>query len=225
MNDRLGHGELPCSTRFTGAWLLVPCVLVSCLQPRLGFAGTLNLATLSCATYEKEVLTSTVPGYSADPIDTVMWLFGFSVARSGERAMYGDSLTAFGFALDAECKNNPDTMLLAAVTSVKSKRQNPMDLTTLPCSLYETRHVALRKSEPEGANTLTMWLYGYAVGLTKGHELDAAGLAKFDAQLDERCTRQPEDTLFDALNPVSKAAPKRAKPKPAPTPATAAAGE
>jgi len=229
VNDRWGHGERLGSIRFTSVWLLAPCVLASCLLPRLGFAAALNLATLSCATYENEVLTSTVPGYTADPIDTVMWLFGFSVARSGERAMYGDSLTAFGFALDAECKNNPDTTLLAAVTSVKSKRQNPMDLTTLPCSLYETRHVALRKSEPEGANTLTMWLYGYSVGLTKGHELDAAGLAKFDAELDDHCTRQPEDTLFDALNPVSRAAPKRAKPKPkpkpTPTPATAATGE
>jgi hypothetical protein len=214
----LGHGERSGSTRSTGAWLpvpcvLVPCVLASCLLPRPASAGPLNLATLSCATYENEVLASTVPGYTADPIDTVMWLFGFSVARSGERAMYGDSLTAFGFALDAECKNNPDTTLLAAVTSVKSKRQNPMDLTTLPCSLYEARHVALRKSEPEGANTLTMWLYGYAVGLTKSHELDAAGLAKFDAQLDERCTQKPEDTLFDALNPSKPPTQKRAKPK------------
>ncbi len=227
MNHRWGHGERSGSTRFTGAWLplpcaLFPCVLASCLLPRLACAGPLNLATLSCATYENEVLTSTVPGYTADPIDTVMWLFGFSVARSGERAMYGDSLTAFGFALDAECKNNPDTTLLAAVTSVKSKRQNPMDLTSLPCSVYETRHVALRKSEPEGANTLTMWLFGYSVGLTKGHELDAAGLAKFDAQVDEHCTQKPDDTLFDALNPVSRAAPKRVKPKPAPAAAPTA---
>jgi hypothetical protein len=182
-------------------------------------AGALNLAAVSCAKYENEVLASTVPGYTADPIDTVMWLFGFSVARSGARAMYGDSLSAFGFALDAECKNNPASTLLEAVTTVKSKRQNPMDLTRLDCSTYETRHVTLRKSDPDGANTLTMWLFGYSVGLTEGHVLDAGSLAKFDARLDDYCTRQPGDTLFDAVNPAHPSAPtKHPSPKPA-TPA------
>lgn len=182
--------------------------------PQRSHAGPLNLAAVSCAKYENEVVTSTLPGYTADPIDTVMWLFGFSVARSGERAMYGDSLSAFGFALDAECKSNPSAMLLDAVTSVKSERQNPMDLSQLACSLYETRHVALRKSDPEGANTLTMWLFGYSVGLTDNHVLDAGSLAKFDARLDDRCTREPTDTLFDVLNPARPAAPKRAPARP-----------
>jgi hypothetical protein len=167
----------------------------------------LDLAAVSCAKYENEVLASTVPGYAADPIDTVMWLFGFSVAKSGERVMYGDSLRAFGFALDAECKNSPTTSLLDAVSTVKSKRDNPMDLTRLDCPTFETRHVALRKSDPESANTLTMWLFGYSVGISGSHILDAGSLSKFDAALDERCTTHPQDTLFDALAAIGTTRP------------------
>ena len=186
---------------------LVLALALALMLPQRSHAGTLNLAAVSCAKYENDVLASTLSGESADPIDIVMWLFGFSVARSGAREMYGDSLPAFGFALDAECKDNPTSTLLQAVLAVKSKRQNPMDLTRLNCATYETRHVALRKSDPEGANTLTMWLFGYSVGLTDDHVLDTGSLAKFDARLDDRCTQQPDDTLFDALGPAAPAKP------------------
>ena len=185
------------------------------LVPQSTHAAPLNLAAVSCAKYENEVLQSTVPGYTADPIDTVMWLFGFSIARSGERAMYGDSLTAFGFALDAECKNNPTTSLLDAVTTVKSERKNPMDLSALECSTYEARHVGLRKTDPQGANTLTMWLFGYSVGLGNTHVLDADSLPKFDTGLDAYCTKFPGDSLFDAVSPQKPSTPKHAAPKPA----------
>jgi len=185
------------------ASLLVPVIVACVLLPQRSRASALDLAAVSCSKYENEVLASTVPESGADPIDTVMWLFGFSVARSGERYMYGDSLTAFGFALDAECKNNPTSSLLTAVTTVKSKRNNPMDLSRLSCATFETRHVALRKSDPEGANTLTMWLFGYSVGLTEAHVLDAGSVGKFDAALDGRCTQHPEDTLYDALIAVN----------------------
>jgi hypothetical protein len=158
-----------------------------------------------------------MPGYKADPIDTVMWLFGFSVAKSGERVMYGDSLTAFGFALDAKCKNNPTTTLLEAVSSVRSKRENPMDLTRLDCATFETRHVALRKSDPESATTLTMWLFGYAVGISGSRQFDADAVGKFDSSLNEWCTNHPGDSLFDALSAPNQAVPKPrpAAPKPA----------
>ena len=49
-----------------------------------------------------------------DTINTVMWLFGYSVGAKGEHHMYGDALMSFGFALDAECKNNPSVSLLEA---------------------------------------------------------------------------------------------------------------
>jgi hypothetical protein len=197
--------------RFGGAPMAAALLIAAFVLVHTSHAAPLNLATVSCAKYENEVLASTVPGYTADPIDTVMWLFGFSIAKSGERAMYGDSLTAFGFALDTECKNNPATTLLEAVTTVKSKRDNPMDLTRLDCATFETRHVGLRKSDPESANTLTMWLFGYSVGLSGSHILDPDGLAKFDAALEERCIKNPEDSVFDALS--AERVPSRAVPK------------
>lgn len=168
----------------------------------------LNLAALSCSKYENEILASTLPGYTADPINTVMWLFGFSVAKSGERFMYGDSLTAFGYALDSECKANPTSTLLEAISAAKSKRENPMDLTRLDCATFEPRHLASSKSDPEGAKTVTMWLFGYAVGLAGSHILDADAVDKFDAALNDRCTKHPDDSLYDALSAPNPAVPK-----------------
>ena len=182
------------------------------LGPQESHGTELNLAAVNCSQYENEILASTMPGYKTDPIDTVMWLFGFSVAKSGERVMYGDSLTAFGFALDAKCKNNPTTTLLEAVSSVKSKRENPMDLTRLDCATFETRHVALRKSDPESATTLTMWLFGYAVGISGSRQFDADAVGRFDSSLNEWCTNHPNDSLFDALSAPNQAVP---KPRPA----------
>ncbi len=190
---------------------LLVAVMLFCtvaLFPRQSSAVELNLAAMSCAKYENEVLTSTLPGYTADPINTVMWLFGFSIAKSGERVMYGDSLSAFGFALDGECKTNPTSTLLAAVTEAKSKRNNPMDLTRLDCATFETRHVALGKSDPESAKTLTMWLFGYSVGLTGSHVLNPDAVEKFDSALNDHCIKHPEDSLFDALNSPNPAVPK-----------------
>ena len=180
--------------------------------PQRSHGTELNLAAVNCSQYENEILASTMPGYKTDPIDTVMLLFGFSVAKSGERVMYGDSLTAFGFALDAKCKNNPTTTLLEAVSSVKSKRENPMDLTRLDCATFETRHVALRKSDPESATTLTMWLFGYAVGVSGSRQFDADAVGRFDSSLNEWCTNHPNDSLFDALSAPNQAVP---KPRPA----------
>jgi hypothetical protein len=182
-------------------------VLAGWLQPGVGHAVEVNLATLNCGKYENEVLQSALPGYTTDPIDTVMWLFGFSVAKSGDRVMYGDSLRAYGFALDMECKNNPAASLLQAATTVKSKRDNPMDLTRLDCATFETRHQNLRKADPESAATLTMWMFGYAVGLSGSHVLDAGLLEKFDASLAEHCTQHPQDSLFDALSAANAAVP------------------
>ena len=128
--------------------------------------------------------------------------------------MYGDSLTAFGFALDAKCKNNPTATLLEAVSSVKSKRENPMDLTRLDCATFETRHVALRKSDPESATTLAMWLFGYAVGISGNRQFNADAVDRFDSSLNEWCTNHPDDSLFDALSAPNQAVP---KPRPAAT--------
>ena len=70
--------------------------------------------------------TASASSQRPDPIDTVMWLFGYSVGKAGEHVMYGDALTSFGFALDAECRNNPNTSLLQALGTVRPKRDKPM---------------------------------------------------------------------------------------------------
>jgi hypothetical protein len=191
------------------AALLAFATFTALLPAARARAGALNMEAMSCAAYENEVLQSTTPGQTFDPIDTVMWLFGFSVARSGERNMYSDSLPAFGFALDAECKNNPSATLLQAVTKVRSKRDNPMDLTQLSCALFEKRHTALRQSDPESAKTLAMWLYGFAVGMSDGHVLDAVALGKFELGLEDHCTTKPEDNLFVALSAPNAAVPRK----------------
>jgi len=187
-------------------------LLAALLLPPQCRAAELNLAAVSCSKYENEVLTSMLRGYTADSIDTVMWLFGFATAKAGDRVMYGDSLRAFGFALDAVCKNSPTTSLLDAVTSVTSKRENPMDLTRLDCATFAARHVALRTSDPESANTLTMWMYGFAVGISGSHILDPGALGKFDSALEERCAKHPQESVFDALNAPNPAVPRAAAP-------------
>jgi hypothetical protein len=82
-----------------------------------------------------------------------------------------------------------------------------MDLTRLDCPTFEARHIALHKSDPESANTLTMWLFGYAVGLSGGHVLDASALGRFDNALAERCTQHPQDSVFNALSARNPAVP------------------
>ena len=88
-------------------------------------AAELNLATLSCARYENEVLPAAASSPTADSINTVMWLFGYSVAKSGAHVMYPDALTAFGYALDGECKSNPIESVLDALAIARWIRRRP----------------------------------------------------------------------------------------------------
>jgi hypothetical protein len=177
-------------------------LLLACLLPGVGRAADINLATLSCDKYENEILPST--GSAPDPINTVMWLFGFSVAKAGEHVMYGDALTSFGFALDAECKNNPSTSLLQALTTIRPKRDKPMDLTALSCATFESRHADSSRTDPDSANTIMMWLFGYSVGQSGSHFFSADALGHFASALQTRCEQHPDDSLFDALAAVTK---------------------
>jgi hypothetical protein len=200
--------------RGAAAALLSLCAVLAPLGVR---AVPLDLSAMSCAKYEAGIAsTGLAPGL--DPIDTVMWLFGFSVAKSGERSMFGDSLPAFGFALDGDCKSNPAASLLPTVAAVKSKRDSPMDLTALSCTAFVTRHSALRKTDAESATTLSMWLYGYAVALVDGHLLDAESSGKFESELEAHCVAHPTDSLFDALSAPNSAVapPGRSKAPPRP---------
>jgi hypothetical protein len=182
--------------------------LLACAAPSIARAAEINLATLSCDKYENQIIGSTGAAPPAaqsaaprlDAIDTVMWLFGFSVAKAGEHVMYGEALTSFGFALDAECKNNPGTSLLEAVTAIKPNRDKPMDLTTLNCAAWEARHAQSAQTDPESATTIMMWLYGFSVGRSGGHLFDTGGVGNFAAALQKRCEQHPGDSLFDALS-------------------------
>jgi HdeA/HdeB family len=182
-------------------------LLLACLIPIIGRAAELNLATLSCNKYENEILPAT-GAKNPDSINTVMWLFGYSVAKQGEHVMYGDALTSFGFALDAECKDNPSTSLLEAMAAIRPKRDKPMDLTTLNCATFESRHVETTRTDPDSATTLMMWLFGFSVGQSGSHLFDAGAVTHFASSLQAHCSQHPDDSLFDALASVNKPPPK-----------------
>jgi hypothetical protein len=190
------------------AWL---APLLACAAPCAARAVQIDLATWSCDKYENQIIGSTDGAPPAaqsaalglDAIDTVMWLFGFSVAKAGEHVMYGEALTSFGFALDAECKNNPGTSLLQAVAAVKPNRDKPMDLSALNCAAWEARHAQSAQTDPDSANTILMWLYGFSVGHAGGHLFDTGGAGSFAAALQKRCEQHPGDSLFDALSAAS----------------------
>ena len=184
-------------------------LLAACLIPLASRAAEINIATLSCDKYENEMVGSpegtaaAQPSQRPDPIDTVMWLFGYSVGKAGEHVMYGDALTSFGFALDAECRNNPSTSLLQALAAVRPKRDKPMDLMTLNCQDFESRHTNSMQSDATSANTIMMWLFGYSVAQSGSHVFDATKAAPFAATVQNRCTVHPEESLYEVLMAVS----------------------
>lgn len=181
--------------------------LMVCLVPCVGRAGELNIATLSCSKYQNEVLNPADSAPKVDSINMVMWLFGFAVAKSGAHVMYGDALPSFGFALDNECKDNPSESLLEAVPHIKLNSANPMDLTTLDCATFESRHKESASSDPDSATTIMMWLFGYAVGQSGSHIFDAASVNDFGAALQAQCTQHPQGSLYDALAAVKPSKP------------------
>ena len=188
-------------------------VVAACLIPLLSRAAEINLATLSCDKYENEMVGSpdssaaaaAVPSQRPDPIDTVMWLFGYSVGKAGEHVMYGDALTSFGFALDAECRNNPSKSLLQALAAVRPKRDKPMDLMTLNCKDFESRHTASMQNDAPSANTIMMWLFGYSVAQAGSHVFDASKAPAFAATLQNRCSEHPEESMYEVLMVVGHA--------------------
>ena len=134
-----------------------------------------------------------------------MWLFGYSVGKAGEHVMYGDALTSFGFALDAECKNNPSTSLLQALATVRPKRDKPMDLMTLNCRDFETRHAELdaeRCDEREHHHDVAVRLLGRAIGQPCFRRGQGDGVR---GRLQNRCDQHPEESLYEVLMDVSHA--------------------
>jgi hypothetical protein len=191
--------------------LIAALAVAASLIPHPSRAADINLATVTCDKYENEMVGSpdgaprVQPTERPDPIDTVMWLFGYSVGKAGEHVMYGDALTSFGFALDAICRNNPTTSLLQAVSSVRPKSDKPMDLMTLNCKDFESRHANSLQSDASSANTIMMWLFGYSVAQSGNHILDPGKMTTFAANLQTRCTDHPQESLYEVLIAVSHA--------------------
>ena len=190
--------------------ILAAVALIVIFVPGVSRAAELNLATLTCAKYENEVLPAAATNPTADSLNTVMWLFGYSVAKSGAHVMYPEALAPFGFALDGECKSNPIESLLDALAVVKPEAKNPMNLTTLECAAFASRHVELARTDPESATTIMMWLFGFSVEKSGGHIFDADLLSSFQAALLADCAKRPNGSLFDALAAVK--IPKQARP-------------
>ena len=177
-------------------------VLCLCFFSGAAYAAPVNLATLTCVRYQNEVIAPPVAAPGADAINTMMWLFGYSVGKSGAHVMYGDALAGFGFALDAECKNNPTESLLDALAKIKPDNKNPMDLTVLECQTFASRHLDLLQSDHDSADTIMMWLFGFAVAKSGGHVFDPGRLGSFEGALMADCKKNPGRSLADALGAV-----------------------
>jgi hypothetical protein len=190
---------------------LAATVLLICLLPCAGRAAELNLATLTCGKYENEILPAAASNPKADSLNTVMWLFGYAVAKSGAHVMYPEALAPFGFALDNECKTNPVESLLEALVVVKPEPKNPINLSTLECTAFAPRHVELMRSDPESADTIMMWLFGFSVAISGSHIFDADSVGPFQTALLAECAKHPSHTLLDALADVKLTKPTPAK--------------
>ena len=187
--------------------LFAAVALGVCMAPCLSRAAELNLATLSCGKYENEVLPAAASNPTADSLNTVMWMFGYSVAKSGAHVMYPEALAPFGFALDNECKSNPAESMLDALAIVKPEPKNPMDLASLDCAAFASRHMELARTDPESATTIMMWLFGFSVARSGSHIFNADSLSSFQTALLADCAKQPTQTLFDALSAVRPSKP------------------
>jgi hypothetical protein len=183
--------------KWIGALVLSVCALAGVSR-----GAAINLATMTCVRYQNEVTAAPVANPNTDSINTVMWLFGYAVGKSGAKVMYGNALTAFGFALDAECKNNPNESLLDAISAVKPDSRNPMDLTTLDCATFSKRHLDLKRTDPDGALTIMNWLFGFSVARSGSHLFDGDAIAGFEPALMADCKKFPERNVYDALSSV-----------------------
>lgn len=188
---------------------LAAIALLAYIVPCASRAAELNLATLTCGKYENEVLPAAATNPVADSINTVMWLFGYSVAKSGAHVMYSDAMAPFGFALDNECKANPAESMLDALAIVKPETKNPMDLTNVDCGAFASRHAQFARSDTESATTIMMWLFGFSVGSAGSHLFDADSLQAFETTLLANCAKHPDNSLFDTLTALK--IPKAAK--------------
>jgi hypothetical protein len=92
--------------------------------------------------------------------------------------------------------------LLNAISAAKPDTKNPMDLNTVDCATFATRHLDMAKTDAESADTIMMWLFGFAVAKSSSHIYDSTGLPGFAAALLGDCRANPGRSLFDELSAV-----------------------
>jgi hypothetical protein len=81
----------------------------------------MDLTALECAAFaSRHVELARTDPESATTI--MMWLFGFSVARSGSHIFDADLLSSFQAALLADCAKHPKLSLFDALTAIKTSK-------------------------------------------------------------------------------------------------------
>src|ERR1700679_1369198 len=196
-----GSVELPkgmrCHTALMRFLAAIPFAI--CLIPCVSRSAELNLATLTCGKDENDVLPADGTNPLADSLNTVMWLFGYSVAKSGGHVMYSEALAPFGFALDNECKSNPGEGMLEALAIVKPETKEPLDLAHVECGSFASRHAEFARSDTESANTIMMWLFGFSVAKSGSDIFDADSLQSFETALLAECGKHPQKSLLSTV--------------------------
>jgi len=74
-----------------------------------------------------------------------------------------------------------------------------MDLSNLESGTFASRHIEMSKTDPESANTIMMWLFGFSVAKSGSHLFDADSLNSFQTKLLDYCAKHPKDSLTDVL--------------------------
>ena len=82
-----------------------------------------------------------------------------------------------------------------------------MNLATLECTAFASRHVELARTDPESATTIMMWLFGFSVARSGSQIFEAESLSFFQTALLADCAKNPKQTLFDALTAVKTSKP------------------
>jgi hypothetical protein len=99
--------------------------------------------------------------------------------------------------------------LFGAISAVHPDTKNPMDLNSVDCASFENRHLDMAKTDAESADTIMMWLFGFAAAKSSSHMFDPAGLKAFGAALLADCRANPNRSLYDELSAVKLPKPQR----------------
>jgi hypothetical protein len=61
----------------------------------------------------------------------------------------------------------------------------------------------MARTDPESANTIMMWLFGFSTARSGSHIFDANSLSSFQTALLANCAKHPQSSLFDVLSTVT----------------------